>query len=84
MPKNTLTLKPKAEAVVLRTRVKARTFAARSTAPQYPSLLGVTQMQLDHTLAKVKSMTPAQFKQSLIDCGVLTKSGKSLAKPYRN
>ena len=36
----------------------------------------------ERSVARVKAMTPAQFRQSMVDAGILTKKG-NYTKPYR-
>jgi hypothetical protein len=44
----------------------------------------VTSQQFSAAIRRVRRMTVDQKVQSLIDAGILTKSGKRLAKPYRS
>lgn len=36
----------------------------------------------ERSIARVKAMTPAEFRQSMVDAGILTKKG-NYTKPYR-
>lgn len=44
---------------------------------------GISQKQLDASLARVRKMTQGELVESLKKCGVLTPTGK-LAKRYRS
>ena len=83
MVKNTLQLKSSSGSVAFGPARMIRKRQVKTSRGEFPTLLGVTRQQLERSLTKVKAMTQEQFTQSLIDCGVLTRSGKSLAKPYR-
>lgn len=67
------------------TKPKVRSAArrVRGGAEFAPERNAITQEDIDAVVARVRRLTMKERIQSLIDCGILTKSGKRLAKPYR-
>ena len=57
--------------------------SARKTKDSTPrGHVEVTNEIFERSVARVKAMTPTQFRQSLVDAGILTPKG-NYTKPYR-